>query len=806
MNVQHKRFASICFLIGLLISISSTPVRSTAQSSIASISPLEDTTTILQNPLMGFEDHETRSTWYPYSTGYLRSTAACDHGATCGPLNWDKINPQIDTYNFNDIDVFLSELASQGKFVQFRIRNVVGRGSIPTIPAWAAAAGVTYSNGREPFGGSSDPEIDYQKCVFLDLWGRLVNALVQRYDNNPGVNVIDIGSYGWYGEWFSGKTVLQRYPTGQVYDPTDPTLQQSIDTRTRIVRMFTGGSGSGHCVDGSGRDQVVSYSYPGFKNKPVLINQGDPEDVQIGIANGAGIRFDGVGAKDGRTQTFRTQTSSFVAQTWQTKPIMGEFGSTDYAPLDSTFMQRSLCFVREFHLSALHHGFNSKPTIDLNPLFRELGYRIVLSQATYPTNVSAGSAAAFNFTWINKGTSPAYLKYPLKLYFKPAGTNTVAAEVTLPATDIRQIMPAGIISNSADFLSCPKAAPQPLSTTENVLIPSLAAGSYDLYFAFMEPTYLNPIQLALSTKDSSGRYSMGRINVGSGSGIPTVHRADTPGVYYNGVFYLRNTNTVGTADLTIPFKSGAAPSTDDLPVVGDWAGTGVDTIGVYNTRLGVFALRTSNTAGAAQIAFVMGNPGDQPIAGHWDSSMIGDGVGVYRPSNGLLYARRALTNGYADYTMVLGNPGDHGIAGDWDGNGYDSVGVFRPSNKSFYLANNMGGTTTQPAIIFSDYNFAYGPATGVPIAGDWNATGVSRVGYVLNGAFYLTNSFSSGVTDMNFAFGVPGALPIAGKWTAASGSTSSSVQMPMATRAAASSIIVAKPPTAAPPDPDGRFD
>jgi hypothetical protein len=52
-------------------------------------------------------------------------------------------------------------------------------------------------------------------------------------------------------------------------------------------------------------------------------------------------------------------------------------------------------------------------------------------------------------------------------------------------------------------------------------------------------------------------------------------------------------------------------------VTGDWNNDGIDTIGVYrNAR---FYLRNSNTVGTADIVFALGNPGDMPIAGDWDA-------------------------------------------------------------------------------------------------------------------------------------------------------------------------------------------
>ncbi len=275
-------------------------------------------------------------------------------------------------------------------------------------------------------------------------------------------------------------------------------------------------------------------------------------------------------------------------------------------------------------------------------------------------------------------------------------------------------------------------------------------------------------------------------------------RIDTIGVYSNSIFYLRNSNTPGPADLTVLFNPYDRPMSALLPVTGDWNGDGVDTIGLYDTVLGVFLLRDSNTPGSAQYTFVMGNPGDEPIAGHWDATITGDGVGVYRPSNGLLYVKRTLATGFADYTMVLGNPGDHGIAGDWDGNGFDSVGVFRPSNTMFYLANALGGTTQLPAIIFSDYAFVFGPAVLTPIAGDWTGSGVTHVGYVLDGTFSLKYTHMGGVPDATFSYGPAGARPVVGHWLA-TGTSGSVIVGPTI-----SPTIIPAPD--ATPNGDGQFD
>jgi CSLREA domain-containing protein len=236
---------------------------------------------------------------------------------------------------------------------------------------------------------------------------------------------------------------------------------------------------------------------------------------------------------------------------------------------------------------------------------------------------------------------------------------------------------------------------------------------------------------------------------------PVPPRPDTIGVYKDGVFSLRNTNNSGAADITAAFGGDAA----DLPVVGDWDGNGVDTIGVYRNSTGFFFLSDSNTAPAVNYTVLFGNPGDTPFAGRWDNTMSGSGIGVYRNSNGILYQKKTLVTGFDDFFAIFGNPGDQGFAGDWDADGFDSIGVYRSSNQTWYLTNN----STPSGIVFSDIDFVFDISTNRPVVGDWDGNLTSTHGYLTPlGVFDLRPAPGA------FAFGPADGRPIAGKWIAPS--------------------------------------
>jgi len=175
---------------------------------------------------------------------------------------------------------------------------------------------------------------------------------------------------------------------------------------------------------------------------------------------------------------------------------------------------------------------------------------------------------------------------------------------------------------------------------------------------------------------------------------------DTPGLYRqsDGYVYLRNSNTQGVADITFFFGNPG-----DIPLAGDFDGDGCDTVSIYRPsestvyvidRLG----ENGGGLGAAEFSFTFGSPGDVPVVGDFDGDGI-DTVGLYRSSIGLLYYRNSHTPGIADNTFTFGANGDRPVAGDWDGDGTDTPAVFRPAVPGFLFRNtNTAGAADDRSI------------------------------------------------------------------------------------------------------------
>lgn len=164
---------------------------------------------------------------------------------------------------------------------------------------------------------------------------------------------------------------------------------------------------------------------------------------------------------------------------------------------------------------------------------------------------------------------------------------------------------------------------------------------------------------------------------------------ETLGLYRrsDGYVYLRNTNSVGVADISFYF---GIPG--DFPIAGDFNGDGCDTVSIYRPSEGSFhvinALGSNDGGlGGADYSFLFGVVGDKPFVGDFDGDGI-DTIGLHRESTGLVYFRNTNSTGVAEHEFVYGIPNDVLIAGDWDGDGSDTIGVYRPSNERFYIRNS----------------------------------------------------------------------------------------------------------------------
>ena len=134
--------------------------------------------------------------WFPgCSTMYFR-------------LLWSELEPAEGQYRWDLIDSFARNWIAAGK--QICIRVICCNQTANATPDWVREAGAkgiwfTYNrNGRAV--GTPKWEPTYDDPVFLAKLERFGRAFAARYDGDPAVAFVDVGSFGLYGEGHTGGT------------------------------------------------------------------------------------------------------------------------------------------------------------------------------------------------------------------------------------------------------------------------------------------------------------------------------------------------------------------------------------------------------------------------------------------------------------------------------------------------------------------------------------------------------------------------------------------------------------------------
>jgi List-Bact-rpt repeat protein len=161
-------------------------------------------------------------------------------------------------------------------------------------------------------------------------------------------------------------------------------------------------------------------------------------------------------------------------------------------------------------------------------------------------------------------------------------------------------------------------------------------------------------------------------------------------------------NGNGTLDAcgvdTCPFVYGQA---GDIPVAGDWTGNGTMRVGVFrpSNHQWYFDINGDHNIQTCKIdacAKSFGVSTDIPIVGDWTGSGK-TRIGIFRPSTQHwildINGDRKIGKGCKGDQCILsfGLPGDVPVVGDWNGSGADEIGVYRPSTGEWFLDYNGNG-------------------------------------------------------------------------------------------------------------------
>jgi hypothetical protein len=217
----------------------------------------------------------------------------------------------------------------------------------------------------------------------------------------------------------------------------------------------------------------------------------------------------------------------------------------------------------------------------------------------------------------------------------------------------------------------------------------------------------------------------------------------------------------------------------DLPVVGDWTGTGFSNIGVFRPSTAEWFLDLNgngqwdgcNIDGCLRY----GSQESLPIVGDWTGSgveMIGAVISGRTPKwyldlNGDGIEDNCNSDGCLKFPS---DKGDFPVVGDWNGTGTAKIGTFRPATGEWFL--DLKGDGQWKNCKFDKCVKSFGALGDRPVTGDWNGSGTAKIGlYRPATGEWLLDLNGNGKWDgcgvdacIQFLEKNPGDLPVIGRW------------------------------------------
>lgn len=379
-------------------------------------------------------------------------------------FSWKDLEPEEGVYDWVYFEKDWGNIDATSKLVGFRVASAIpGEVGHIDIPQWLVDKGVQ----MRPYliDNKSGLAPDWDDPSFLDAHHNFIQALGSRYDNDPRVAWIDIGSYGFWGEWHVWM---------------NESLAATQETKLVILEDY----------------------FEAFPTKTKVIAFDDSFALYYVVEHGGGIRNDCLGTQE-ENDWYLESIGDLNESVWQTAIITGEFCGGEWGAIEGTTERFELNyqFIGETHWSFIGSAGGAIEPVseehrkNLDKLHKKLGYRFVLLEVSHDEEINKGDTLKITIKVKNKGVAPFYFDWPLVLYLIDIEGN-VAMQQDLNL-DIREWLPGTHIV-SADIL----------------ILPNISPDIYDIKLAINDPLKDKPgVMFANTNRDEKGRYLVGHLKI-----------------------------------------------------------------------------------------------------------------------------------------------------------------------------------------------------------------------------------------------------------------------------------------------------
>lgn len=448
---------------------------------------LQDTGKALVNPGMGW-------------TMYFYSNIPSNYGSKLGSedtlddfpglstvylrIPWVFLEPEEGRFNWAMLDTPAQRWIAKGKKAALCV--TCSENWIPfATPEWvknAGAKGTFYSFGKgpDPNGKLWDP--DFEDPLFLEKLGNFLKAMSARYDGNPDIAFVDIGSYGLWGE---GHTHMSSQVSK---DREYPIMCKHIDLYLKYFKNTL------LCIN----DDFAGHDKPGSR---FFI-------TDYALSRGVTLRDNSIMVQPPPRSWYHAEMAQAF---WPSLPVILEHehyvGSKERGAWgDGSLLLKA---VEDYHASYLSihwwpREFLKENRDIIDKINLRLGYRIQLREIGLPKTVKIGEWFAVETRWANAGVAPCYPGGFFALTIKNAEGGIVSV-LTDEGFDMKEL-----------HVGPPENAPvKTLQSNFRIGLhgPTTEPGSYDAFVSVGRRDGAPEIALPLPDDDGQCRYRVGKIDL-----------------------------------------------------------------------------------------------------------------------------------------------------------------------------------------------------------------------------------------------------------------------------------------------------
>ena len=348
------------------------------------VSP-KDTGVALVNPGMGWMFHHYDNGIREYGVNLAPSDTVDDFPGASSiylRLAWSYLEPEEGKFNWAIVDTPMQRWVAVGKTVAFRFTTSEGSQAQPyATPRWVERAGARgyHMTGRRVTPDGPIWEPDFDDPIFLTKLDRFLEAAAVRYDGNPNVAFVDVGSFGVWGE---GHTVAStRLPYSVA------TIRRHIDLYRKHFKKTLLVANDDFALQGRGLE-ALGYARD----------------------QGLGLRDDSILVQGGERSSFHAYLATDF---WPRVPVILESAHYGISRQSGAWGDGSMYLkaIEDYHASyATVHWFPREFLQANRDLVRRislrLGYRLQLLEASWPAEAQAASAMEIGYRWRNAGVAP----------------------------------------------------------------------------------------------------------------------------------------------------------------------------------------------------------------------------------------------------------------------------------------------------------------------------------------------------------------------------------------------------------------